>query len=216
MAPTTSQSPFPEAPAPWHCKGECFTFFTYIHAKRGAYPPPAAFEDLERDSAFADPTASGNWKGGLASVFIIRYKDTPIGPYDELMWMHGKFTVPAGGPVASRITRIYVSTTASVYNGRRNWSVAKTYAHFEFTPTPNAKSNDLPYSKVSVSDPSTPDQPFFVVDLTPSFLSAVALPLNSTYIALSMYMAHPPLHEARNGRKTGALVPTAGWVSHQL
>ncbi|THH31846.1 hypothetical protein EUX98_g2351 [Antrodiella citrinella] len=205
-----SEKPFIEAPAPWPCKGECFWFSTYVHAKRGAYPPPAAFGELEQGTAFADPTVAGDYEGGLAGVIVFRYTETPVGPYDEIMWIPGKFTVPAGGPGALRITRLYVSTKESVYNGRKNWNIAKTVAHFDFTPSPKENNGGLPYSKISVSDPSTPEQPFFVADLAPSLMTSVVIPLKSTYMPISMYMAHPPLPQSPNWRED-ALVGTEEW-----
>ena len=40
-----------------------------------------------------------------------------LGPYDELIWVPGAFTVPQTGKKQRRITRIYVSAKESAYNG---------------------------------------------------------------------------------------------------
>lgn len=48
---------------------------------------------------------------------IVRYKETPVGPYDEVIWMPGYFEVPGTGRKHARITRIYVSSLESVFNG---------------------------------------------------------------------------------------------------
>ena len=52
-----------------------------------------------------------------------------VGPYDELMIIPGLFSRPGkdgGEPsYALAITRIYVSTVASVANGRRLWGIPK-------------------------------------------------------------------------------------------
>ena len=57
-------------------------------------------------------------------VQLIRYSDSPVGPYDELLVTPGKFEyeVEEGGKRIkkrnTRITRIYVSQKATCYNGR--------------------------------------------------------------------------------------------------
>ena len=81
MSVPESASPFADAPAPWQCVGEAFWFFGYITSKKGEYPPPAAFGESERDSQFSDAKATGEYHGGLTSLLIIRYKNTPVGVY---------------------------------------------------------------------------------------------------------------------------------------
>lgn len=98
-----------------------------------------------------------------------------------------------------------------VFAGRKNWNIAKSQAHFQFTPNPHAKKdNDLPYSKISVADPLDPDHPFFVAELTPSFMTSMGLPFNSAYVPMSLYMAHPPLPESLKW-KEDARVGTDQW-----
>lgn len=82
-APATEvTSPFPDAPAPWSCKGEAFWFFGYFSPPKGYYPPKSAFSDLEGASEFADPNVTGVYKGGLTTIMVVRYKETPVGtPY---------------------------------------------------------------------------------------------------------------------------------------
>ncbi|KAH8097115.1 hypothetical protein BXZ70DRAFT_944312 [Cristinia sonorae] len=213
--PTTSgttEIPFPVAPSPWFCRGEAFTFVTTIRASRdNASLLPGSFNDLEGESLFADRAHVGEYKGGLAMVMIVRYTDTPVGPYDELIWIPGKFSVPAGGPDALRITRIYVSTKESVYNGRKNWNICKAQAHFEFTPRPNATATQLPYSKISVAHPSDPSHPFFVVDLSSSMLTSAGIPVNTAYSPISMQMVHPPVPQSPNWREDGRVGTDKWW-----
>lgn len=69
-----------------------------------------------------------NGIGTSAKVLaIIRYEDTDVGPYDELIVMPGFFVNPHTGKRNARITNIYVSTDASVWNGRRNWSMLLSF-----------------------------------------------------------------------------------------
>lgn len=71
--------PFPIAPAPWHCRGEAFWFLAYISLGKNQHPPASTYSELEASSDFADPVASGAYKGGLAWMQVVRYTDTPVG-----------------------------------------------------------------------------------------------------------------------------------------
>lgn len=63
----------------------------------------------------------GTWAKVLT---IIRYEETDVGPYDELIVMPGFFVNPHTGKRNARISNIYVSTDNSVWNGRRNRSMS--------------------------------------------------------------------------------------------
>ncbi|MFT2720651.1 hypothetical protein ACMT4L_11660 [Deinococcus sp. A31D244] len=74
---------------------------------------------------------------GLVAVFgargvlmLVRYASSPVGPYDELLWAEVR-----GSPVGLRptVTRIVVSTEASVVWGRRNWGIPKELAAFQWS-----------------------------------------------------------------------------------
>ena len=71
-------------PSPWECNGEAFWFFGYISPKKGEYPPHAAFDNPERESLFSDAKASGDYHGGLTSLMLIRYKESPVGVYSYI------------------------------------------------------------------------------------------------------------------------------------
>lgn len=49
---------------------------------------------------------------------LIRYSETPVGPYDEMVLLPGDFGVPGGKGQNMRITRIYVSQKDTCYNGQ--------------------------------------------------------------------------------------------------
>lgn len=77
------------------------------------------------------PTFGPKYHGGLAMVQIVRYSETPVGPYDELVIMPGDFEVPvlngSGGGEGNggkkkvkkntRITGIWVSQKDTCWNG---------------------------------------------------------------------------------------------------
>lgn len=53
-------------------------------------------------------------------IQIVRYSDTPVGAYDELLLIPGNFEVPSAkerGKARLRITRDYVSQRDTCYNG---------------------------------------------------------------------------------------------------
>lgn len=124
----------PEEPAitfvqpPWNLKGTVYSFFLYSgkqtvttleQQKSLLYPP------LELESSFSD----GKLLGGVGSVQVIRYTESPVGPYDEMLLVPGAYeydlesaqkdgnvkTEKKKGP---RITRIYVSQKYTCWNGR--------------------------------------------------------------------------------------------------
>ena len=53
----------------------------------------------------------------VSKYFHPQFTITLLGPYDELIWVPGAFTVPQTGKKQRRITRIYVSAKESAYNG---------------------------------------------------------------------------------------------------
>ena len=77
-------SPFVGAPAPWHCKGQCFCLFGYVKVE--AYPPPVAFNTFEGASPFADHEVSGAYRGGFVSIMVVRYSESPVGELYLRVW----------------------------------------------------------------------------------------------------------------------------------
>ena len=79
-----------DAPPPWlNLPVSTYMFYSYTK-------PPLldhAYAPLEA-STWADPKQSGEFRGGIALLMIVRYRDTPVGPYDELLIVPGQFDVP--------------------------------------------------------------------------------------------------------------------------
>lgn len=136
---TTGQEPIKKAAAPWMCTGQVYGIFFYT--KRGNREvadnlPAVAFSPLERESYFASAEA-GRFCGGLGGFMIIRYKNTPVGPYDELLFIPGAYSyqVEERGKLVEkqnpRITRIFVSQRHTLFNGRYSkfqpWSTASDH-----------------------------------------------------------------------------------------
>jgi hypothetical protein len=109
-------SPFALAPPPWQTKCDIYWLVSYNRGPLSAN----AYSPLEASSpAFADPAQSGAFKGGLGLVMIIRYLETPVGSYNEMIYMPGSFEVPREGlKPAARVTRIYVDQKETTYSGK--------------------------------------------------------------------------------------------------
>lgn len=107
--------PFTPAPSPWHnMKADVFWSVAWMSAANGL--PAGTYGPLEANSSFGDPETSGKYIGGPGVCMIVWYKDTPVGPYDEIIWMTGYFEVLEMGRKHARIARIYVSRMESVFN----------------------------------------------------------------------------------------------------
>ena len=100
-------------PPPWTIRGDMYWLVLRMKTlPLGIYDP---LEDAHLSSEAND------FRGGFGLVMIIRYTDTPCGPYDELLVIPGAFKVPGGerkGKADLRISRIYVNQRDTTYNGR--------------------------------------------------------------------------------------------------
>ena len=107
-------------PAPWRLEGDGWVVLLRL---------PAEVRDDPRHipAELADCAL-----GGPALLMFVDYASSPAGPYRELLFIPGRFTLPDGRKAWS-VTRIYVSTWDSVVNGRRNWGIPKDLAEFERT-----------------------------------------------------------------------------------
>ncbi|HMO38616.1 MAG TPA: acetoacetate decarboxylase family protein [Saprospiraceae bacterium] len=79
-------------------------------------------------------------------VMFVKYEDSPVGPYYELLLIPGWFRHDKGSAFA--ITKIYVSSEASVLGGRVNWGIPKELADFNWQANANG-STDI---QVSVNE----------------------------------------------------------------
>jgi len=98
-----------KAPGAWDCKAQIYAIPLYVDPAQADNFPAFAYPPLEGSSSFAKPQ-SGRPVGGLGQILIVRYSETPVGPYDELAILPGPFAYPGGEGQADgqslRITRI--------------------------------------------------------------------------------------------------------------
>lgn len=106
----------PIAPPPWSLTGDGIIWL---------FKFPRVF--VERNGFMAD-WQRNTLRWTLGAVMLVDYANTDVGPYFELLFIPGVFTV-AGARLFS-ISKIYVSTAASVWNGIENWGIPKEQAEF--------------------------------------------------------------------------------------
>nr|CCA22107.1 conserved hypothetical protein [Albugo laibachii Nc14]CCA23401.1 conserved hypothetical protein [Albugo laibachii Nc14] len=174
-------------PPPWiDMKAESYIFMTYT---RSIDRIPDSWSDPFRSTLTSSPQ-NRRYIGGIGTIMIIRYFEAPCGPYDELMFCPGKFTVPAlQNKSKFGITRIYVSTEASVQSGRANWGIPKQLAKFRFYKSRDCLSQLSDHVEVSSVNGNNP---FFSMRLQKK-LTFISLPVNTAYIPLDLELVHPPL-----------------------
>ena len=126
------------APPPWTLNAKLYLFFTILKPVNREDPilqglPPGSYHPSENmhPSALAPINGSPQWKGGLTCMVLVRYEQSPVGPYDELMVTYDGFANPHEKKATSaRITNINVSSRKTVWNGRNNWS---TFFYLSFS-----------------------------------------------------------------------------------
>ena len=111
--------PHQSAPAPWTTVLDAVLWF-----HRAA---PTAAERLPR--ALRDRRSLPITVGAL-----IRYRETPVGPYHEVLATPVVLAGPKGPEAV--VPFIAVDSLASVHGGRENWALPKTLARFEWPETP--------------------------------------------------------------------------------
>ncbi|PKQ68266.1 acetoacetate decarboxylase family protein [Raineya orbicola] len=70
------------------------------------------------------------FKGIVGSVMLVDYAESPVGAYKELLFIPGLFQFRQRK--AFHISKIYVSTYESVWNGIENWGIPKELADFRW------------------------------------------------------------------------------------
>ncbi|MGW8323955.1 MAG: hypothetical protein ACWGSD_20635, partial [Thermodesulfobacteriota bacterium] len=105
------------AKAPWRLGGD--TYVVQVNMPE---------EVLDRE-CFVPEILKGRHMGTSSRMIYVDYKDSPVGPYKELLFNPPKFRFDKGP--CRTISRIFVSTPESVVNGVENWGLPKTFAAFE-------------------------------------------------------------------------------------
>ena len=111
------------APPPWTLTGNGIVLIAHF---------PEAFV---RTQGFLAPYQQRAYRGWVGAVMLVNYATSPVGSYQELLFIPGLFRL--GNTTNFSISKIYVSTEDSVWNGRRNWGIPKELADFSFVSNPD-------------------------------------------------------------------------------
>jgi hypothetical protein len=104
-------------PAPWRLRGDGYVIMIKLPMPRG------------RAELFATTELAEARFGQFGWVMFVEYAASPVGPYRELLFIPGTFRF--GNQRLPSITKIYVSTRASVESGQHNWGIPKELAAFD-------------------------------------------------------------------------------------
>jgi len=209
-------------PPPWDMKCTTYMIPYWTSRQMAKNFPSKAYSPLEAASPFASKEY-GTPVGGFSMIQLLRYSETPAGPYDEMILAPGFFEYPVegeNGEKASkkglRITRIYVSQKQTCWNGRKAWNIPKHLARFEWTDHADGST----HVKVFPHDTTTPydaseaqasTKPFFQCTIKPASY-APSFPLSTNllkYVGLDISLVQPPLPEGRGA--VGELPGTDRW-----
>ncbi|WP_084197558.1 acetoacetate decarboxylase family protein [Solimonas soli] len=117
MTATQRPAHVPLAPPPWWLEGSGYIVQVRLP------------EDVLAHGSFIAPGLVRAGRGRVATLMFVDYAKSDVGPYHELLYIPGKLRI---GPYRLRsITRIFVSSWASVINGERNWGIPKDCARFD-------------------------------------------------------------------------------------
>lgn len=123
-------------PAPWTLSGKGYILL---------YKFPRNF--VEEKTNIPD-FLKGQFTGGFGTLMLVDYSSSDAGPYSEMLLIPGKFKHI--GKKLNTISKIYVSTMASVENGRRNWGIPKELADFSFQNIDTNSEKITIYSKENI------------------------------------------------------------------
>jgi hypothetical protein len=150
----TGAQPMPDVEAvaaPWALTGEGWVALFRLSATDAARP------------GVTRPELRDHWRGGIGAVAFMRYRTSGVGPYDELLFIPGLAAV--GGKTAFTISQIYVTSEASVVNGRTNWGIPKDHADMQIVRLPagedvlRAGPEGAPFAEL-IARPAGPALPF--------------------------------------------------------
>ncbi|KAL8747244.1 MAG: hypothetical protein Q9190_000863 [Brigantiaea leucoxantha] len=182
------------APPPWKCRYTAYVGAFYLSTS-SELPRDLAYDPIEASSSVVTDTLK--WKGGIAMIQLLRYNETPVGPYDEIAIMPGGFQLP-NGDTHSSVTRIYVSQRDTCYNGRKNWNIPKHLARFEYTGSFSKPPFSVSIFPASSDDHPASTAPFFTASIAPLRFWTPSFPFSTNFakhVGISNVLLQPPLPE---------------------
>jgi len=92
-------------------------------------------EKFIRKNGFLADYQQDSYKGLVGSVMLVDYHTTPVGPYQEILFIPGLFRLM--DQYTFSISKIYVSSHDSVWNGIENWGIPKEHCSFDLQTCDN-------------------------------------------------------------------------------
>lgn len=114
----------PPTPAPWSLRGHGWIVLLHLPARD------------EARSAFVPTELRRSVRAPLSVLACVEYAEAPCGAYREVLFIPGSMRFGDGRRHLS-ISRIVVSTWASVVSGRANWGIPKDRADIAFERGPD-------------------------------------------------------------------------------
>ena len=148
------------APAPWNLTGDAY-IMVYKFSK-----------DFVQEYGFLADYQRDRFLGYVGTVMLVDYKTSGVGPYRELLFIPGMFTFDWRKMFS--ISKIYVSSRDSVYNGVENWGIPKEFADFDW------QANDDGTEDISVK---IEGKEFFKTTIKKGFIS---FPLTTSIFPLNV------------------------------
>ena len=148
------------APAPWNLTGDAYVMI-YKFSK-----------EFVQENGFLADYQQDRFLGHVGTVMLVNYKTSGVGPYRELLFIPGMFTFDWKKMFS--ISKIYVSSRESVYNGIENWGIPKEYAVFDWQTNMDGTEN------ISVK---IDGKEFFKTTIKKGFLS---FPLTTSILPLTV------------------------------
>ena len=148
------------APAPWNLTGNAYVMI-YKFSK-----------EFVQENGFLADYQQDRFLGYVGTVMLVNYKTSGVGPYRELLFIPGMFTFDWKKMFS--ISKIYVSSRESVYNGIENWGIPKEYAVFDWQTNMDGTEN------ISVK---IDGKEFFKTTIKKGFLS---FPLTTSILPLTV------------------------------
>lgn len=146
--------------APWKLSGNAFAML---------YRFP---KEWVMENGFMEDFQKNRYLGYLGVVMVVNYEDSNVGKYQELLFIPGLFTF--NWSKVFSISKIYVSSQESIFNGWHNWGIPKEKADFEKVNS----DNGFKTFRASIEK-----KPFFEVSFGKSFLS---FPLKSNWLSFKI------------------------------
>jgi hypothetical protein len=101
-----------DCPAPWHLTGTGIVLV------------------MRLSKSWKQRYGLSDYKGLIASLCLVNYQTSPVGPYQEILLIPGTLANPKGKHLS--IDRIFVDSEQSVLGGQINWGIPKQMAMFNW------------------------------------------------------------------------------------